>query len=188
MIAYKFLSRGAVGPFSGFRWPTPAGGVPGAWVEAAGEIPARGVHACRPEDLPYWIDEELWVAELAGDMHATPHQLVASRGRLLEPIEAWRDLARAFGDDCAATLRARVDDALAGAGVAAETAEQLRGYAADAEACAQGGNAAVAAFVAARAWALLAGGQAGFAAERRRQAAWLEQRLGDATGSPPPRA
>ncbi len=121
-------------------------------------------------------------------MHATPHQLVASRGRLLEPIEAWRGLARAFGDDCAATLRARVDDALAGAGVAAETAEQLRGYAADAEACAQGGNAAVAAFVAARAWALLAGGQAGFAAERRRQAEWLEQRLGGATGSPPPRA
>ena len=134
MIAYKFLSRGAVGPFSGFRWPTPAGGAPGAWVEATGEVPEHGVHACRPADLPYWIDEELWIAELAGDVQATPHQIVAARGRLLEPIEAWRALARALGDDCAATLRARVDGALAEGGVAEEVAEQLRGYAADAEA------------------------------------------------------
>jgi hypothetical protein len=188
VIAYKFLSRGAVGPFSGFRWPTPAGDTPGAWVDAAAEAPARWVHACRSSDLPYWIDEELWVAELAGEVRATEHQLAAPRGRLLRPVEAWRDLARAFADDCASTLRARVDAALAGAGVTAETAEQLRGYAADAEACARGGNGAVAGFVAARASAVLAGDQAGFTAERRRQAAWLERRLGGATGAPPPRA
>ena len=64
MRAYKFLRPGAVGPFSGHRWPVPAGGDPGAWVEAAGG-PAlcRGVHGCRVADLPWWVQEELWEAE-----------------------------------------------------------------------------------------------------------------------------
>jgi hypothetical protein len=188
VIAYKFLSPGAVGPFSGFRWPTPAGGTPGAWVSAARAGSAYGVHACRPSDLPYWIDEELWVAELDGEVREAEHQLVAARGRLLEPVDAWRDLARAFGDDCAATLRAAVDRALAGGGVAPDVAELLGGYAADAEACARGGNPAAAAYVAARAAAVVAGDPGAFAAERRRQAAWLEQRLGIPAGSAPVRA
>src|SRR3712207_8826950 len=34
MLAYKFLRPGAVGPFSGVRWPAPG---TGAWVEAAGD-------------------------------------------------------------------------------------------------------------------------------------------------------
>lgn len=179
MIAYKFLARGAVGPFSGFRWPTPAGGIPAAWVDAVGKAPSQGIHACRAADLPYWIDDELWVAELDGDVRPTEHQLVASRGRLLSAVEGWRDLAREFGDDCAAMLRARVDAALEAGGVPADVGEQLREYVADAVACAAGGNAAAAAYVAARASAVLAGDQAGSVAERRRQASWLEQRLGD---------
>jgi hypothetical protein len=177
VIAYKFLSSGAVGPFSGFRWPTPAGGAPGAWVEAD---PAEGVHACRRSDLPYWLDEELWVAELSGDVRTADHQLVAERGRLLGRVESWRDVARAFGLDCSARLRARVDAVLAAGAVAPATRALLRGYAEDAEAAARGGNVAVAAYVAARASALLAGSAAGSVAERRRQAAWLDERLGHA--------
>jgi hypothetical protein len=184
VIAYKFLSRGAVGPFSGFRWPTPARGAPGAWVAAAGEGTARGVHACRATDLPYWIDEELWIAELDGEVRETEHQLVATRGRLVEAVAGWGDVARAFGDDCAAALRARVDDALAGGRVAAGVAESLRAYVADAEACARGGNPAAAAYVAARASAVLAGDPDAFAAERRRQAAWLERRIGNPAAAP----
>lgn len=177
MIVYKFLSRGAVGPFSGFRWPTPAAGGPGQWVEAG---PGDGVHACRPSDLPYWIDEELWVAELSGAVQVTHHQVVAPRGRLLARVDAWRELARAFAVDCSATLRARVDAALAGGGVAAGKAALLRGYAADAEMWARGGEVAAAAFAATRAAAVLAGHPAAQADERRRQAAWLERRLGAA--------
>jgi hypothetical protein len=174
MIAYKFLSRGAVGPFSGFRWPTPEGGAAGAWVEAA---PADGVHACRPSDLPYWIDEELWIAELSGDVRVTHHQVVASRGRLLARVEAWDELARAFAIDCSATLRARVESALALGGTAAELAALLGGYSSDAEAFAESGNTAAAAFAAARASAVLAGDPGGFTAERKRQAAWIEHAL-----------
>ena len=174
MIAYKFLSRGAIGPFSGFRWATPESGAAGAWIEAG---PADGVHACRASDLPYWIDEELWVAELSDDVQVTHHQVVASRGRLLERVEAWDELARAFAADCAATLRARVEAALAPGGVTVEVAALLLGYCGDAEALARGGDAATAAFVAARASAVLAGDPDGFTAERRRQAAWIEQAL-----------
>jgi hypothetical protein len=177
MIAYKFLSRGAVGPFSGFPWPTPAGGAPGSWVEAD---PAEAIHACGRSDLPYWIDEELWVAELSGDVRTAEHQLVAPRGRLLGRVESWDRIARAFGLDCSTRLRARVDAVLAAGAVAPDTRALLGGYAEDAEAAARGGNVAVAAYVAARASALLAGSAAGFVAERRRQAAWLDQRLGNA--------
>jgi len=174
MIAYKFLSRGAVGPFSGYRWPTPDGGAAGAWVEAT---PADGIHACRRSDLPYWIDEELWIAELSGDIRVTHHQIVASRGRLLARVEAWHELARAFALDCSATLRARVESAVALGGAAANVAALLRGYSGDAEAFAQHGNASAAAFAAARASAVLAGDAGGFTAERRRQAAWIEHAL-----------
>lgn len=173
MIAYKFLSSGAVGPFSGFRWPTPVGGAAGAWVEAT---PADGVHACRPADLPYWIDEELWIAELSGDVRVTHHQVVASRGRLLAKVEAWHELARAFAIDCSATLRARVESTLANGG-AADVAALLRGYSGDAQAFAQSGNASTAAFVTACASAVLAGDPGGFAAERSRQATWIERAL-----------
>ncbi len=175
MIAYKFLSSGAIGPFSGFRWPTPAGAAPGAWVEAR---PGVGVHACRPADLPYWIDEELWVAELSADARVTYHQLEASRGRLLAPAVGWRELSRTFAIECAATLRGRVEAALAAGGLPAGTAVLLRGYADDAEAWARDGNVAAAAFAAARAAAVIAGDPAAYAAERRRQAASIEHGLG----------
>jgi hypothetical protein len=175
VIAYKFLSAGAIGPFSGFTWPTPSGSAPGAWVEARSGV---GVHACRPSDLPYWIDEELWITELSDDARVTYHQLEASRGRLLAPAVGWQEFSRAFAVDCAATLRGRVEAALAAGGLPAETAVLLRGYADDAEAWARDGNVAAAAFAAARASAVITGDPAAHDAERRRQAASIEQGLG----------
>ncbi|MEA2384124.1 MAG: hypothetical protein QOH72_4095 [Solirubrobacteraceae bacterium] len=63
MIAYKFLCAGAVGRFSGHRWPLP--GDPGAWVVARGDatLCATAVHGCRVADLPWWLHDELWEAE-----------------------------------------------------------------------------------------------------------------------------
>ncbi|MDQ3935296.1 MAG: zf-HC2 domain-containing protein [Actinomycetota bacterium] len=92
---YKFTLPGAVGPFSGVRWPRPDGGEPGGWVEATGELAscANGVHACRPEHLPFWIGPELWVVELDGEVTAEGHKVFAQRGRLLERVEAWDDEA-----------------------------------------------------------------------------------------------
>ena len=78
MIAYKFLGAGAVGTYSGFAWPV------GEWVDV--DLPLvpsrRGVHACRVLDLPYWLDDELWVVELDGEIAEQERMVVAERGRL----------------------------------------------------------------------------------------------------------
>jgi hypothetical protein len=91
MIAYKFLKLGAVGLVSGFRWPTPTGDSPGAWVEA--EVPLRecesGIHVCRAGDLPYWMYDELWAIEIDGETVEGINMLVAPRGRLLYPLTGW---------------------------------------------------------------------------------------------------
>src|SRR5207253_4772684 len=82
VIAYKFLQAGAVGPFTGFRWPV------GEWVEAAGVDPClQGVHACRVRHLPFWLGRELWEIELAGAVVEQDRKLVAERGRLTQRIE-----------------------------------------------------------------------------------------------------
>jgi len=158
MIAYKFLRSGAVAPFSSFAWPT---GSPGPWVEAEPHVCASGIHACRAGDLPYWIGTELWEIELEGTVDEM-RKVVAARGRLLRRIEAWdRAAARAFGESCVASV-----DAL---GTMADFASDAREFVA-------AGDAAGASFVAARA-AELAGGAPAYAAERRRQAAWLVDQL-----------
>src|SRR5207245_2276224 len=62
VIAYKFLDNRGRGVFSGFSWTArPAG----AWVEAPEVVACRaGVHASRPADLAWWINEDLWEVEL----------------------------------------------------------------------------------------------------------------------------
>jgi hypothetical protein len=106
MIAYKFLRDGRLGPFSAVRWP-PCG----EWLQAAaGGATARTcvdrVHACRVEDLPEWMDHELWRVELDGDVRVDCGKLVADRGRLVERVEVWdAALMTAFAEACA--LRAR---------------------------------------------------------------------------------
>ena len=133
MIAYKFLQEGRVGPFSGVPWPAE-----GEWLQAGGGERACSprVHACRVEDLPEWMDHELWRIELDGDVRVDCGKLVADRGRLVERVAVW-DAAfmAAFAEACA--LRARdaaltllprgpAHDTLAGC----ETAEQLAAAAA----------------------------------------------------------
>jgi hypothetical protein len=90
VIAYAFLAKGAVEPLSGFAWPTPKQGERGVWVdaEAAHDEVLRGYPA---EDLPYWLDEELWNIELAGMRAERDHLLLAERARLLAWIDSWTD-------------------------------------------------------------------------------------------------
>jgi hypothetical protein len=104
MVAYKFLRPGAVGPFSGHPWPTPADDESGAWVEAPaqGAVCRVGIHGCRAEHLPFWIWEELWEIELDGRLDVRPHKLRAPRGRLIRRIDAWSDqAAKSFATECA---------------------------------------------------------------------------------------
>jgi hypothetical protein len=123
VIAYKFLRDGRVGPFSGVRWP-PAG----EWLHAA--VTGRTarpcvdrVHACRVEDLPDWMDAELWHVELGGEVTVECGKLVADRGRLLERVEVWdAALMAAFARACA--FRAR-DAALTVLGAASPAGAAL---------------------------------------------------------------
>jgi hypothetical protein len=112
---WKFL-RAGLGPFTAFQWV----GTAGRWVEADGRDPcARGVHACRAEDLPYWLTDELWEVELAEPVPAE-HKVVARQARLIGRVTAWTPAAgRALALAClqrtvhhaVAELRtARLDD------------------------------------------------------------------------------
>jgi hypothetical protein len=200
MLAYKFLRAGRAGLFSGFRWPEP-----GVWVEAAADpSPCRsGVHACRSRDLPWWLGEELWVAELQGSLRFEEHKVVARAGRLLSRIERWTaERAQEYADACAWRARDRAVQALAGAG-RADAAEAVarsaalddllvlvRRLAADVPEArinltiagdgafrALTGAAPTSAYIAAHA-ALRVDGPAAYAAERAWQARWLVERLG----------
>ena len=167
MIAHKCLGSDCTGRFSGFAWPLPSGGAPGAWVEAVPSRCASGVHACRVADLPFWIDASLWRIELTGQVGTAERKLVAPRGRLVERIEAWDAVAmREFGSACLARVSPLAD-----------RSPELAPYVADVRTFAETGKAGVAGFVAART-AEMAGGVAGYDAEREAQARWLADRLG----------
>jgi hypothetical protein len=115
ITAYKFLGTGAIGLYSGFRWPTPSSTKPGAWMEVAGilELGANGVHACAPDELLNWIDDELWLVELAGQIDKRDGVLLARRGRLLRRLERWNEsTARVFVGDCVMRARDAAVDAL----------------------------------------------------------------------------
>ena len=94
---WKFLAPGRVSPFVRYVWPEP-----GQWLEV-GTIEAcrSGLHACRPADLPYWLLDELWQVELSGTVRETASKVVATRARLVAPVTAWDERARAeFGEAC----------------------------------------------------------------------------------------
>ena len=206
MLAYKFLADGAVAPFTGRRWPLPGGRAPGAWVVAPpGDLARYGVHACRVEDLAYWLEDELWLVELDDPAAQTPFQVVAARGRLLERITAWngvssheyaaacawraRDLvverlARAGSNAEAAALRACIDlpslEATATTLAGDATREEPHGlaaYAAGAALRARQGRFREASLQCAHLAAALANDEAGADQERAWQSLWLARRL-----------
>jgi hypothetical protein len=162
LIAYKFLSAGRVGRFTGFRWE------PDAWVEADSVDPCvAGIHACRAHDLPIWLDDELWEIELAGDVVVADRKLVARRGRLTHRIEQWTPaLAHEFGRFCAERTRKRVG-----------FVPFVSGFVSDVDRFVAQDRIAIAGFAAARA-AELRDGPAAYDAERLVQSSWLADSLG----------
>jgi hypothetical protein len=203
VIGYKFLAAGSIGRFSGFRWK------PGEWVEATRPGEGWGVHACRPQDLSWWIDAELWRVELDGPLRERATQIEARRGRLVDRIQGWNENARAaFGLNCvfqardvsASALRtlghAEIADRLGTARTLPQLLEVARslqappgfagemfGYAHDAAAAYTArSNAAEASFMASVATAAARGDPSGFDEERRRESRWIADRLGIAPG------
>lgn len=106
---FKFLRAGAIGPFSGFRWSTPReGSGAGDWVQADGSLqPCRhGIHVCRPADLPYWMNDELYEVDVGGARVEHFEKVVVERARLRARIDEWPELAWAFAEECIRTVRA----------------------------------------------------------------------------------
>lgn len=100
MKAYKFLTADGEGLFSRFAWPLP-NGRPGPWIESEIEPCRSGIHACRKDDLPYWIAPALYEIEVDGPIEAHAIKVVAERGRLLRRIDAWDSSTRdAYGQMC----------------------------------------------------------------------------------------
>ncbi|WP_322760019.1 hypothetical protein [Frankia sp. Cr2] len=139
MSYYKFLRPSGTSPFTGYAW----GAMPGRWVEAgvnvgvgvgdvAGDVvPCRdGIHACRVEDLPYWLTEELWRIDLDGPLVIHENKVVAGRGRLGARVEEWtRAAAREFSVACVCRVAHHAAAELRDAGLAA-FAERLEAAAA----------------------------------------------------------
>jgi hypothetical protein len=200
VIAYKFLGSGRIGPFSAFQWPEP-----GVWVHAPRDLAVckRGIHACRPSDLPWWLADELWEIELDGHVQPDEHKVIAPGGRLRAQIKAWTPArAQEYADACAWRAKERAVHALTCAGHRHE-ADQLATcptlddvlvatrkladdipesrisltIAGDGAIRALTGAPPTSAYIAAHA-AMRLEGAAGYAAERAWQSRWLVERLG----------
>ena len=200
MIAYKFLRSGRIGPFSAFRWPEA-----GVWVRAQRDLVAcrRGIHACRPSDLPWWLADELWEIELDGPVQPGEHKIIAPAGRLRAQIEAWTPAcAQEYADACAWRAQDRAVQALTRGGhrheahrlaacatldevlvAARQLADDISDtrisltMAGDGAFRALTGAPPPSAYIAAHA-AMRLDGAAGYAAERAWQSQWLVERLG----------
>ena len=165
-VAFKFTRPGGRSPFTGFAWPV------GEWVEATGDVElcANGVHACRADALPRWLDDELWRVELEDVEAEHDGVLVARRGRLLERIDAWGpETARELARSCARRAREL-----------AERTEHplIRRMADDIEGIAEGPDSSATAlsmYTTAHAFDVAEPGA--YYEERRRQADWLRERL-----------
>jgi hypothetical protein len=173
-MTYKFLAAGARGPLSGFAWPVPGRGAPGAWVEVDGPLApcARGVHVCRAFELAHWIHEELWELETAGDPVGGLDCIVVPRARLLRRIDEWSGPGgRRFADAC-------IDHAAAQAGPA--PADGVRALLEDARLMSGHGYIALGAFTAAVVVGRLDSVEAPEGAYRRErawQSAWIADQL-----------
>jgi hypothetical protein len=104
VLAWKFLDAGHTTVFSGYHWPLPTATGPGPWVEASAPIEAcrSGIYACRVDDLPYWLSDDLFEIELTGDIVELDRKVVGERGRLVRRLDAWsagvaRELAERAG-------------------------------------------------------------------------------------------
>lgn len=176
MRAYKVLSDGR-SEFTGVPWPLPAGGQPGEWVLANGALGlcTNGIHASTVDQLPQWLGDEIWEAELDGEVLEAEPALVASRARLVRRVDAWDEEARlGFSHDCAQRARQLAARYPAGAEIFTVKIEPF----------AERGMAAAVGYWTALLSAESATGRRGgpdydaaFARERAAQAAWLRATL-----------
>jgi hypothetical protein len=166
-VAYKFTRACARSPFTGFQWS------PGEWVETEGDVGlcTNGIHACRAEALPRWIDEELWRVEIQDVQEEYEDVVVARRGRLVERIagsnaDTARDLARSCVMRAQELVRTHPHPLIQ------KMADDIAGISE------RPGPSATALSMYCTAHAADVAVAGGYHVERRRQAGWLRGRLG----------
>ena len=175
MRAYKVLNQGR-SDFTGFRWPLPEDGQPGAWVSAAGELALchNGIHASTVQQLPHWLGMELWEIELDGEIRREEAALLASRARLIAAVDAWDEpMRQTFARWCLSRAQDITAGYPSGAGLVDKVSHTIW----------WGGAAPAGYFTAMLAGEAVAGCHAGpdydaaFLAERARQSEWLAREL-----------
>jgi len=125
VLAYKFLDGDGHALFSGYSWPLPVGGAPGEWVETSAVRPSyEGVHACRGDQIAFWLTPDLWEIELDGEVVEATHKVVAPRGRLVRRVDEWADVGTEHAEHCGWRAREVAVAALRAAGHGA-LADQL---------------------------------------------------------------
>ena len=113
MIAYKFLGSERTALYSGSVWPLDD------WIEADGPLTLcrNGVHASRGGDLTAWLDDELWIVELDGELQQEGDIVVARRGRLVRSVDTWDGVAAlGFAESCVRRMHYQAVSALELAG------------------------------------------------------------------------
>jgi len=175
MRAYKILNQGC-SPFTGWRWPLPAAGRPGEWVNAGGPIGlcVNGIHAASVEQLPHWLGMELWEVELDSEILHDAAALVASRARLVRLVDAWDEpMRQEYARWCLARARKITESYRAGEGLVEKVSHTIW----------WGGAGPAGYFTAMLAGESATGRHHGpdydiaFAAERALQAQWLRREL-----------
>ena len=109
MKYYKILNNGKSCYGGNANWSLPIKNSDGTWTpgewmpEIVGElVPCEnGYHLCRPQDLIYWLNQEIYEAEYVNDVIEDEDKIVVRQCRLLRKIESWNDkTARLFACWC----------------------------------------------------------------------------------------
>jgi hypothetical protein len=126
--SFKWLRSGHVDPHGGFTWPAPTDG-PRGWVDGNALATPR-LDACLAPALPYDVDSELWVVELADPVERVPfpeqwvrtgsvisspaeRRLLSRRARLVRRVASWDGrVRRAFLDFCTEDATRRTEEAM----------------------------------------------------------------------------
>lgn len=181
MRGYGFTAADGRDAYDGVSWPLPLAGGPGAWAAAPAPSPLGGrVRALGVGDLPFHLDDAMWIVELDGDVRRELRLTSGARGRLVRRIAGWDGACAAdYALGCEERARALEDPG-------GPDGELMRGYLDDLHRCVTADlppvtAAGAAGYIGARVAALAAGPGAyrdAAAAEREAQARWIAGRLG----------
>jgi len=103
MKYYKFLEKNGTASFSGIKYNLPKSNRPGKWMPYIAKLKEceSGYHACRKQDLIWWLNHRLFVVQYEGEVIEYDDKVNGHQIRLLREIKIWNEVsARLFACDC----------------------------------------------------------------------------------------